>query len=218
MSEKRPHEDDDSDKQQPALKRQRVDDADELSKLLETYEGLVDWKAKNVPSIRALLAKVWSNLPLLERHLSLSEFLDQYCPQELEPAEKPLEEQMVRIKYNVENPFSVTEATIKETLPRLAIGFLDLVNPSISITRSKHDYWEPRWKGIDYTEREDISCSGTAKDWKKLSYPFAGEWRDAVFEKDNGEEAYNYYLAHVNDDDVVAMKKETLRLWKLKRD
>jgi hypothetical protein len=102
-------------------------------------------------------------------------------------------------------------------IPRLAIGFLDVVNPSISITRSKHDYWEPSWSEISYTEKEDFCCDCTAKGWKTLSYMYAGKWHDAVFEHGTGEEAYNYFIAHVNDINSDEVNEETLKIWKRKR-
>ena len=83
-----------------------------------------------------------------------------------------------------------------EDIPNRAIEFLELVNPRISITAAKHDYWETSFKGLasaayDGLDEDDASVDIDPADWEKEG---SGHWHDAV-DGDLGWDAYRHFLA-----------------------
>jgi hypothetical protein len=101
----------------------------------------------------------------------------------------------------------------EEDIPDMAIEFLELVDPDISITASKHDYWETSWgdfhtkayAGVDETQAEEEIAP---VDWREEGQ---GVWHDAVEEE--GWEAYEFFVANHDTLDEATLHKQTLTLW-----
>ncbi len=156
-----------------------------------------------IPTTRGKLAIVWVDWSREAGKMicgGLADFLQQYDPRAKET---------VQITYRVDNPWGLSEATQCEILPRAAIDFLDIVDPTIFVTRSKHDEWECDWSKLDYTE--ELAYREVApEDWKEKGG--GGYWSDAVFYL-HTDTAYRYYLVHRDDEDQEAMKEATRKLF-----
>lgn len=123
------------------------------------------------------------------------------------PKRKPVYKS-ARVTVTIPNPWGADGKDDNTLLPLQAAEFLDLLKPSTSRTRSKHDYVTVHWGDEvdwDYSESEP-RCS--ADTWEKEGLD---EWNDEVGEED-GWAAYRYFLAHYGDPDrderVAAMLKQ----------
>ena len=152
--------------------------------------------------IRMLVSVIWVDLckkmQAIPDGIDLTSFLDTYDHQAKDT---------VTITYEVDNYYGPT-AEEEETMPSVALRFLDIVNPSISITRSKHDYWESSWSDLNYSQ-DPADMDIDPEDWEEEGL---GYWHDAV-DGQNRWAAYNYFIQHEEDEDFEAVKKKTLELW-----
>ena len=127
--------------------------------------------------------------------------------------------QTTQLLFRVEDRWS--EKADKETMPKVAIEFLELVNPTITVSLSKHDYTDISFRGLDYDEKEIVDKYADRDyppaDWEEEG--MASQWCQAVFGKPGGKAAWGYYLACLADgtwdgDEQAAHKKHVRDLWK----
>jgi hypothetical protein len=133
---------------------------------------------------------------------SLVDWLDKYAP--IPPVVRT---KTTKLKWRIYTAGFNEGAKEKEILPDRAIEFLELVDPTISITAGKHDYWETTfntlasraYSGLSQTEAE---IEVRPEDWK--AYRGGGVWHDVVNEED-GWAAYDRFLAGGSDEEVLAL-------------
>lgn len=117
----------------------------------------------------------------------------------------------VRIKYEIYN-YHGPNIKEKEHMPRHAIAFLDLVNPTISYTMQKHDRQEKAWDELGWSGKESKYVSND-DNWEEQTSK-AGSWHNAVFEEaEHGKEAYRYFYQHRNDADQFDVHETTMDIW-----
>lgn len=179
--------------------------SDEKTELLAYLAKTDTSREPRPPNIRVGLARLWIDVGKKSRHLppDLDTWLVRYTP---EPPPPPAKNTIV-IEYRIDNPWGGPEAVEREALPVLAIEFLNLVNPRISITRSKHDYWQPYWHELVCKEMPS-EVEMAPEEWKEEG---SGYWYEKVFYSDL-EDGWEYFLHHQTEEDQETMHKEVLRL------
>lgn len=106
------------------------------------------------------------------------------------------EPDMVTIAYECGNAWTTLHE--KETMPALALDFLELVTPVIEVTLAKHTYANVHFVTLLYDTVKrpaDVEPYAPAE-WETKGN---GRWNDSIFGYDSRKRAWNYYREHVGE-------------------
>jgi len=127
--------------------------------------------------------------------------------------------QTTRLEYSVASYWSDTQQS--EVIPKVALEFLELVNPSIEVSLSKHDSVEVSFRDLGCTAKtiDDEKDDYAPSEWESKGDCY--DWNQAVFDDEhrNGRAAWQFYLECLAKDTWDrAAEKQCLALWTGKTD
>ena len=163
---------------------------------------------KRVRETTAQLEQAWQEAATLARFEALLDAQGYHIGPKANTTEEKEPSGGVTIKFVVDNPFG-PDLKDKESMPRHALAFLDIVEPSIDVKLQEHQYEEVSWSDLAYRTKP-CDFMDDEEDWEEVG---DGRWHSAVFHTEACyAKAYRYFYAHRDDADVNGRTRDIVFL------